>query len=124
MNRIKLCGLLLTFSAAFCSISAQAHYKTGEELYIHLQEFENQAPDTNAALRAAAASGFVLGVAASFAGNIDTVTRLRFCFNEGVTTYAEILGVTLNYLRSNSNIRSGRAQTLVVQALANKYPCK
>ena len=124
MNRIKLCGLLLTFSTAFCSTPALAYYKTGEELYTHLKEFENQAPDTSTALRAAGASGFVLGVAAAFAGNIDTVTRLRFCFNDGVTTYAEILDVTLNYLKSNPNIRSGRAQTVVVQALSNKYPCK
>lgn len=87
--------------------SARAQFLSGNELYSNITATEDY--------KRLYAMGYVAGIA-------DVGNKALHCINQGVTM-GQVFDVTKKYLERNPEIRDYAAESLVVVALAQAWPC-
>lgn len=108
-------AILVLFSTWAFATSAQADFKTGEELY----EF-CQAPDD---VRAQSfCVGYVAAIADVLGAGTGNISDWRACI-PAEATQGNVATIAIEWLSKHPDTRAFGASHLVAQALANRYPC-
>lgn len=99
---------IITATAAFITISAQAHFIDGNQL---LSNMESQIPAERTF-----AIGFVTGV-------VDAAQNEIVCVPDRVTI-KQVVDISKTLLQQNPSIRHKPAAYIVLKAISDVWPCK
>lgn len=105
--------VLIAFIITVNANSVFAGFTNGNELYQWLQESENP---NGSSFKSGLYSGYVGGV-------VDTGDGILFCTTSGVTR-GQNSAVVAKYLKNNPEKWSQSADTLVIDAMKQAFPCK
>ena len=105
--------VLIAFIIAVNANSVFAGFTNGNELYRWLEESENS---SGSPFESGLFSGYVAGV-------VDTGDGILFCTTSGVTR-GQNSAVVAKYLKNNPEKWSQPADTLVIDAMKQAFPCK
>jgi len=105
--------VLMALVIAVNTSSVFAGFTNGNELYQWLQESENP---SGSSFKTGLYSGYIAGV-------VDTVDGIQFCTTSGVTR-GQNSAVVAKYLKNNPEKWSQSADTLVIDAMKQTFPCK